>query len=110
MQIVNGLLGNGRRVGLMSNLNWLRDTFLNEAHDFFCSETEYSENRHRLLRDCRAGETSVVAAITAAISPRVGGGAEFIVAGVAVTLTIIGKMTINAWCALQKERRGNQAD
>lgn len=105
IQIVNGPVEPSPMGRQQGKQRALRDAFLDQVHDFFCSETRYSEERQRLLRDYRVGETSFVAYVTAAISPYVGGSANFVVAGVAVVLTTAGKMGINAWCATQKARR-----
>jgi len=73
IQIVNGPIGKWPPKRRPHEQEELRDAFLNEVHDFFCSDTKYSKERQSILREYHAGESSFVAGVTAAISPHVGG-------------------------------------
>jgi len=83
--------------------------FLNELHDLLCSNEKYSEERKKLLSEYNAGQTALAAGIATSLSPYVGGGAQFIVAAAATSLTIIGQVGLKSWCGLQTERRQRDA-
>jgi hypothetical protein len=110
LQIVNGPIGELPPGNEPRRQRELRDAFLNEIHNFLCGDAKYSEERQRIQDDCRPGQTFVAANIAIAITPYVNGSAHFIAAGVAMTLTVIGKMGLNAWCVVQKRRRSTDAN
>jgi hypothetical protein len=79
--------------------------FQDELHDLLCSEQKYTEERHKLLEEYRAGQASFAAAVTAILSPCLGAGTQLVAAAVAVMLTVIGRVGLKTWCGLQAERR-----
>jgi hypothetical protein len=82
------------------------DRVFNELHDFLCtSSTTYERQRSEISEKFRIGEAGLVAALTTAVTPYIGASAIIVAPGIALSLTIIGRAGLNAWCAAQHDRR-----
>lgn len=79
--------------------------FLNELHDLLCSDQSRETQRAAVLDSFKSGQTSAVAAITAAISPHLSSAPAFLAPAVAVVLCGISTVGLGAWCKAQSERR-----
>lgn len=103
-------LGGGRAAntapyGAVHGRSAFYDKFLDELHDLLCSHERYQEARYQLWQDFRKGQTVFVASVTSAIAPVLGAAPAFLAPAVAVTMCAVGKAGLNAWCAMQTERR-----
>jgi hypothetical protein len=83
----------------------LGEAFLNELHQLLCTGKKYDEERRNLLKEYRAGQSTLVAGIAVILAPYLGAGVQLVAAAVAVALSVIGQVGLNAWCATQSERR-----
>lgn len=83
----------------------LVDYVQDEVHEFLCAEDKYQSERAELVQKGADSRTAVVALIAANIGPYFEGGATVILPIVALILTIIGRVGLRAWCAMQRERR-----
>lgn len=66
---------------------------------------DMNEDRTKILEDFKIGQAGLVAAVTTAITPYLGAGSVIVGPGVAIVLTLTGRVGLGAWCAAQNERR-----
>jgi hypothetical protein len=91
--------------GATTGVQLFFDKFLDELHDLLCSDEKYRAERSELLRSFKTGQATAVASITAAIAPSLSAAPPFLAPAIAVTLCVIGRAGLNAWCLSQSERR-----
>jgi hypothetical protein len=72
-----------------------------EVRNFLCGDQKYEEERKGLFGKKSVVRTYVVSAMAAAIAPYLGVAAAVIAPLIALTLAGIGKITLNAWCAME---------
>jgi len=81
--------------------------FTSEMHDLLCSKKRKYEpqrkNLHTQMR--RGGPVAIVSSISAALAPYLGQSATVIAPAVVVTVTLVGRVGLNARCATYKARR-----
>lgn len=72
-----------------------------EFRGFICGDEKYKKEREGLFGEKAITRTFAISAIAVAISPYMGVAATVISPVVALLLSGLGKMTVNAWCATQ---------
>lgn len=83
----------------------MTDRIKDEIHDLLCGGVKYNEERVKFVEQYRLGQAGFATAITTALVPALGQSAPVVGVVVAVSLTAIGKVGLNAWCAEQKEQK-----
>jgi hypothetical protein len=83
------------------------EKFVEQLYRLLCSPNHYIEERAQIAKDFKAGQTTLSTAIATAIAPHMDATPTVLVPAVAISLTLAGKMTLNAWCEVQKEKREN---
>ncbi|MEU6849917.1 hypothetical protein ABZ901_08315 [Actinacidiphila alni] len=83
------------------------ESFLDELHDYLCVGKNYEEERKKLLNGIKPGQTGAVVWISTEIAPRLDGAPSFVAPAIALSLCMIAKMGLGAWCRLQSERRNS---
>ncbi len=91
--------------GVTAGARMFYDRFLDELHDLLCSEDKYAAERDGILQGFKGGQATAVAAVTAAIAEPLAAAPPFLAPAVAVTVCLVGKAGLGAWCDLQEERR-----
>lgn len=81
------------------------DRIKNELHDLLCSGAQYEEERTKFIEQFKLGQAGFATAVTTVLVPSLGQAAPIAGIVVAVSLTTIGKVGLNSWCAEQKDRR-----
>lgn len=76
------------------------DSLIFELRLFICSDKKYKKEREQLLSSSRPAALFAVSTISVAIATTLGIAASLIVPVVAVMLGVIGKIGVNAWCAV----------
>lgn len=84
--------------GIRTGVNLFYGKLLRQIHLLLCGESEYLEERQQLIRDARAGQTTIVAAIATAVAPHVGATPVLIAPAVALTLAAVGGASREAAC------------
>lgn len=77
----------------------MTDRIMNEVHSLLCGGEAYNEERTKFAEQYRLGQTGFAAAVTTTLIPALGQAAPIVGVGVALTLTSMGKVGLNAWCA-----------
>lgn len=83
--------------------------FIEELHAFLCSEERYGADREELLKQFKTGQASAIGLMSAALSPHLGAAGALLAPAIALVLILIGKMGLNAWCAMVSEREESRA-
>jgi hypothetical protein len=83
--------------------------FIEELHAFLCSEERYGADRGELLKQFKAGQASAIGLMSAALSPHLGAVGALLAPAIALVLILIGKMGLNAWCAMVSEREASSS-
>lgn len=83
--------------------------FIEELHAFLCSEERYGADREELFRQFKTGQASAIGLMSAALSPHLGAAGALLAPAIALVLTLIGKLGLNAWCAMVSEREESRA-
>ena len=81
------------------------DRIKDEVHGLLCGGAKYDDERSQLAEQYRLGQAGFATAVTTALIPTLGQSAPVVGIVVAVSLTAVGKVGLNAWCAEQKERK-----
>lgn len=79
--------------------------FLDEVHDFLCSDGRYGKEREEVVKQFSLGQTSAVTGISLALAGPLAAASPFLAPAVALILVTVSKMGLNAWCAMMTERR-----
>jgi hypothetical protein len=84
------------------------EKLLDELHDLLCASDKYQEEKGAVLQGFKGGQATAIASVTAAIAPALSAAPPFLAPAVAVAICVIGKAGLNAWCAMQSERRAQR--
>jgi hypothetical protein len=90
--------------GTASGTNRYYEHFIDELHELLCGDG-YKGDREALLGEFRAGQATVVATLTSALAPALSAAPAFLAPAVALTLSALGKVGLQAWCKTQQETR-----
>lgn len=81
------------------------EKFLDELHDLLCVPNKYENEKGQLREQANVGQAAVVSLLTTVIVPVLGAAAPIVAPAIAITMILISRMGLNAWCAVQTERR-----
>jgi hypothetical protein len=87
----------------------MTDRIKDEVHGLLCGAERYDDERTKFAEQYRLGQAGFATAVTTALIPVLGQSAPVVGIVVAVSLTAVGKVGLNAWCAEQKERKAAYA-
>jgi hypothetical protein len=76
------------------------DRFKSEFKKFVCNHPDYEEERKKLNIESPVVKTIWISIISASLGATLGFAATLLAPAVAVMLSIVGKMGINAYCAV----------
>jgi hypothetical protein len=79
--------------------------FISELYGLLCADKKYKSARQAILKEAKVGRTAIVAYISTYLAPVLGMASAPVAASVAITLSIIGQLGLNTWCATQAARR-----
>jgi hypothetical protein len=85
------------------------EKFLDELHDLLCVPNKYESEKGQLQEQAKVGQAAVVSLLTAVIVPVLGAAAPIVAPAIAITMILISRMGLNAWCAVQTERRQSRS-
>ncbi|MBK4989816.1 hypothetical protein [Pseudomonas sp. S36] len=74
--------------------------FRAEFRAYVCGDERYKEERDDLLKIAKPAASYVIAAISAAVASTLGIAVGLVVPAVALLLKVVGKLGLNAWCAV----------
>lgn len=81
-----------------------------EFEKFLCGDKQYAAARKKLEASTNKGNDYVIATMAAALGETVGSSAVLIAPVVVLLIKYTGKLSLNAWCELQKEKRKNASE
>lgn len=81
------------------------EKFLDELHDLLCVANKYEKEKGQLREQAKVGQAAVVSLLTTVVVPVLGAAAPIVAPAIAITMILISRMGLNAWCAVQSERR-----
>jgi ABC-type phosphate transport system substrate-binding protein len=85
--------------GGTSNPEPFYERFIEEFRKLICGDEAYEEIRVQLGAESAVAKTIYVSLISTALGATLGYTATLLAPAVAIILHLIGKMSINAWCA-----------
>ena len=81
-----------------------RDKLIDEIEKFFCGDERYSEERKKIAENGDQNQKYIIGVMSAAIGQTLGVAGTFIAPVIVLILLSFGKMAVNAWCELRKEK------
>jgi len=93
--------------GLRTSKLYLEKLF-DELEAFLCGDPKYESDRAKLNAESKPTHALVVSFIAVSIAPAIGASAPIIAPVVALLMMTAGKLGLNAWCSLRKERRSQR--
>jgi hypothetical protein len=85
--------------GGISNPEPFYERFMEEFRKLICGDEAYAEIRAQLGAESPVVKTIYVSVISTALGATLGYTATLLAPAVAILLHLIGKMSVNAWCA-----------
>lgn len=82
-----------------------RDKLLEELEKFLCGDQQYEDDRKKIADSTDKSQKYIIGVMSAAIGKSLGAAGAFIAPVIVLLILSIGKMAINAWCAMRKEAR-----
>jgi len=86
-----------------------RDKLLDEIEKFICGDAAYEDDRTKINESADKTKQYLIGMISAAIGNTMGVAGTFIAPVIALLIMSMGKMAVNAWCAMRKEIKENPA-
>jgi hypothetical protein len=80
-----------------------RDKLLEELEKFLCGDQQYEEDRKKIAESTDKSQKYIIGVMSVAIGKTLGAAGPFIAPVIVLLILSIGKMAINAWCAMRKE-------
>jgi hypothetical protein len=80
-----------------------REKLMEELEKFLCGDMQYEEDRKKISESKDKTEKYIIGVISTAIAKTIGTAGAFIAPIIVLLLISIGKMALNAWCAMRKE-------
>lgn len=80
-----------------------RDKIFEELEKFLCGDELYAEDRKKIADSTDKSQKYIIGVMSAAIGKTLGAAGTFIAPVIVLLIISIGKMAINAWCAMRKE-------
>ncbi len=87
-----------------------RDKLLEELEKFMCGDQQYEEDRKKIADSTDKSQKYIIGVMSAAIGKTLGAAGPFIAPVIVLLILSIGKMAINAWCAMRKEARSTEGN
>lgn len=124
-EIIKSFLSNTSNDYLQSADNWLnaspantakfggeqnkakiyRDKLLEELEKFLCGDQQYEDDRNKIAESTDKSQKYIIGVMSAAIGKTLGAAGPFIAPVIVLLILSIGKMAINAWCAMRKDSK-----
>lgn len=82
-----------------------RDKLLEELEKFLCGDQQYEDDRNKIAESTDKSQKYIIGVMSAAIGKTLGAAGAFIAPVIVLLILSIGKMAINAWCAMRKDAR-----
>lgn len=82
-----------------------RDKLLEELEKFLCGDQQYEDDRTKIAESTDKSQKYIIGVMSAAIGKTLGAAGAFIAPVIVLLILSIGKMAVNAWCAMRKEAR-----
>lgn len=80
-----------------------RDKLLEELEKFLCGDQRYEDDRKKIAESTDKSQKYIIGVMSVAIGKTLGAAGPFIAPVIVLLILSIGKMAINAWCAMRKE-------
>jgi hypothetical protein len=80
-----------------------RDKLLEELEKFLCGDQQYEDDRKKIVESTDKSQKYIIGVMSTAIGKTLGAAGPFIAPVIVLLILSIGKMAINAWCAMRKE-------
>lgn len=84
-----------------------RDKLLEELEKFICGDAQYEEDRKKIGESADKSQKYIIGVMSVAIGKSLGVAGTFIAPVIVLLILSIGKMAVNAWCAMRKEERNS---
>lgn len=84
-----------------------RDKLLEELEKFLCGDQQYEDDRKKIAEGTDKSQKYIIGVMSAAIGKTIGSAGAFIAPVIVLLILNIGKMAINAWCAMRNETKSN---
>jgi hypothetical protein len=81
---------------------WIK--FKIECRKFLCDENSYTEEKKGLMTEGNMLKTALISAMSGALGAKLGTAATLLAPAITLMLVVIGKMSINAYCALEQNQ------
>ncbi len=82
-----------------------RDKLLEELEKFFCGDQQYDDDRKKIADSTDKSQKYIIGVMSAAIGKSLGVAGPFIAPVIVLLILSIGKIAINAWCAMRKDEK-----
>lgn len=86
------------------------DKLIEEIEKFLCGDERYNEEREKIAESGDQTQKYIIGVMSAAIGQTLGVAGTFIAPVIVLILLSFGKMAINAWCELRKEKKNTAAN
>lgn len=80
-----------------------RDKLLEELEKFLCGDQRYEDDRKKIAESTDKSQKYIIGVMSVAIGKTLGAAGPFIAPVIVLLILSIGKIAINAWCAMRKE-------
>jgi hypothetical protein len=101
---LNASTANTAKLGGESNKSKIyREKLLEELEKFLCGDQQYDEDRNKISDSTDKSQKYIIGVMSASIGKALGTAGTFIAPVIVLLILSIGKMAINAWCAMRKE-------
>lgn len=85
-----------------------REKLLDEIEKFFCGDEIYEEDRKKISDSTEKTKQYFIGVLSSAIGTTMGVAGTFLAPVIALLIMSMGKMGVNAWCAMRAEIKINQ--
>lgn len=85
-----------------------REKLLDEIEKFFCGDESYDDDRKKISESAEKTKQYIIGVLSSAIGATMGVAGTFIAPVIALLIMSMGKMGVNAWCAMRIEIKANQ--
>jgi hypothetical protein len=82
-----------------------RDKLLEELEKFLCGDEQYEEEREKIAVSSDKSQKYIIGVMSIAIGNVIGAAGTFIAPVIVLLIMSLGKVALNAWCAMRKESR-----
>jgi hypothetical protein len=86
-----------------------REKLFDELEKFLCGDQQYDDDRKKIADSTDKSQKYIIGVMSAAIGKTLGAAGAFIAPVIVLLILSIGKMAINAWCAMRTEQRAAES-